>query len=706
MGSLRIRTLGLILVAALVMTGAAFVVGAALIEQEVEVVDQSWRQYQDESSVKARAVDALVTNLGYGGMIHQFKNYVLRQDKPRIRKVLNAAGGAISALRQYQSAGVNAAEEKALSDIEGVINKYTANMDMVQGLAEGGTAARGIDKKVKISDKPALEGITLLASQVSAQRKFDREKDTKTEILSRLRAAMGYGGMIHQFKNYVLRQDEKRIAKVKKAAAAARQAIVDYRKLGANGAEDQALGAIGGVIDNYARNVDVAATMARAGNTPEQIDKKVKISDKPALQGLQNLVFQISQQGVAQRAELTGNLKHAESLSLVIMAVAVVSSFLLIAFSVWVVLFKVVRPVDAMIGTMNQLAEGDTDIRLPQTEDGNEIGEMARAVQVFRDNAVERERLEAEEEKAARERSTREESERKREHEENAARQAHQERVDGLTAEFGATVEEILGVVAASSSEVESSAQSMSEIAKQTQDESVNVASAAEQATVSVQTVASAAEELTSSISEISRQVTHSAEISGRAVAAADGTNQTIRELAEGAQRIGEVVDLINDIANQTNLLALNATIEAARAGEAGKGFAVVASEVKNLAAQTAQATEDISAQIGSIQNTTQDAVGAIEGIGATITEMNEIATTIASAVEEQGAATNEISRNVQEAATGTENVSASIVTVRSGSERTGDASGNVLNASRELAERFQGLRGEVEAFLDKIKAA
>ena len=221
-----------------------------------------------------------------------------------------------------------------------------------------------------------------------------------------------------------------------------------------------------------------------------------------------------------------------------------------------------------------------------------------------------------------------------------------------------------------------------------------------------MQTVASAAEELTSSISEISRQVTHSAEISGRAVAAADGTNQTIRELAEGAQRIGEVVDLINDIANQTNLLALNATIEAARAGEAGKGFAVVASEVKNLAAQTAQATEDISAQIGSIQNTTQDAVGAIEGIGATITEMNEIATTIASAVEEQGAATNEISRNVQEAATGTENVSASIVTVRSGSERTGDASGNVLNASRELAERFQGLRGEVEAFLDKIKAA
>ena len=363
-------------------------------------------------------------------------------------------------------------------------------------------------------------------------------------------------------------------------------------------------------------------------------------------------------------------------------------------------------PIVKLTDVMGALADGDNEVDVLYQEKSDELGDMGKAVQVFKDNAIEKIRLEEEEKKAAEERRQREEAERQREAEENAERQARQERMDSLTSGFGDTVEEILGVVASSSTEMESSAQSMSEIARQTQDESVTVASAAEQATASVQTVASAAEELSSSISEITRQVAHSAEISGNAVKAAEGTNQTIRDLAEAAQKIGEVVDLINDIANQTNLLALNATIEAARAGDAGKGFAVVASEVKNLASQTAQATEDISNQIGSIQSTTQDAVGAIEGIGSTISEMNEIATTIASAVEEQGAATSEISRNVQEAASGTQNVSESIVTVKAGSEQTGEASGNVLNASQELAERFQGLRQEVEEFLKNIKAA
>jgi len=363
-------------------------------------------------------------------------------------------------------------------------------------------------------------------------------------------------------------------------------------------------------------------------------------------------------------------------------------------------------PIANMTMTMGTLAEGNNEIEVPSIGLTNEIGKMASAVQVFKDNAIENLRLQAEEENARTERRQREEADRQRESEEVATRQKRQDNIDGLTSGFGDTVEEILGVVAASSTEMESSAKSMSDIAKQTENESVTVASAAEQATASVQTVASAAEELTSSIDEISRQVSHSSEISGKAVQAAEGTNKTIRELAEAAQKIGEVVDLINDIANQTNLLALNATIEAARAGDAGKGFAVVASEVKNLASQTAQATEDISAQIGGIQTTTQEAVSAIEGIGTTITEMNEIATTIASAVEEQGAATNEISRNVQEAASGTQEVSESIVNVKTGSEQTGEASGNVLSASMELGERFQGLRTEVEKFLENIKAA
>jgi methyl-accepting chemotaxis protein len=363
-------------------------------------------------------------------------------------------------------------------------------------------------------------------------------------------------------------------------------------------------------------------------------------------------------------------------------------------------------PILRMTHTMGDLAGGNNDVEVPALGQTNEIGKMADAVEVFRENAIENLRLAEQEKQATIEREAAKQAEADREAAENAERVARQERIDGLTSGFGDTVEEILGVVSAQSTEMEATAQSMSEIAKQTMDESVAVSSAAEQASASVQTVASAAEELTSSISEISRQVTHSSEISSKAVSAANDTNATIRELADAAQKVGEVVDLINDIAEQTNLLALNATIEAARAGDAGKGFAVVASEVKNLATQTAKATEDIGGQINEIQGSTEKAVTAIEGIGSTIAEMNEIATAIAAAVEEQGAATSEISRNVTEAASGTQSVSESIVNVRGASEQTGTASGDVLSSSRELAERFNTLQSEVQSFLSDIKKA
>jgi methyl-accepting chemotaxis protein len=287
-----------------------------------------------------------------------------------------------------------------------------------------------------------------------------------------------------------------------------------------------------------------------------------------------------------------------------------------------------------------------------------------------------------------------------------AERAQRQERVDLAVKEFDGKMSAVLTTVKTSAAGMQSIASALASNAEETTRQSMAVAAASEEASVNVQTVASAAEELSSSIGEISRQVTESARIANKAVDEAQSTNQVIRALHDATQKVGDVVKLINDIAGQTNLLALNATIESARAGEAGKGFAVVAAEVKNLANQTAKATEDISAQIADIQSATKNAVGAIDGISSTITEINHIATAIAASVEQQGAATKEIARNVQQAAAGTGEVSANITGVNQAAGETGQGANKVLSSAQKLAGEAEMLGGEVEKFFARVRAA
>ncbi len=349
----------------------------------------------------------------------------------------------------------------------------------------------------------------------------------------------------------------------------------------------------------------------------------------------------------------------------------------------------VVRPVTSLTACVQGLAGGNTNIDVPAVERGDEIGEIARAVEIFKRNAVEKLRLEKEQEAA----------EAKAEVEKRAA-------MNKLADDFSATVGGIIETVASAATELQVSSQSMSATAEETSRQATVVAAASEQASVNVQTVASAAEQLASSVQEIGRQVAQSSQIADRAVGEADKTNAQVQMLAESAEKIGDVIKLISDIAAQTNLLALNATIEAARAGEAGKGFAVVASEVKSLATQTARATQDIAGQVKSIQSATGESVVAIDGIGKTIRSMNEIAATIAAAVEEQQAATQEIARNVQQASVGTAEVSSNIGGVSSAASEAGAASSQVLNASQDLARHSETLRGELTRFLTSVRAA
>jgi methyl-accepting chemotaxis protein len=364
------------------------------------------------------------------------------------------------------------------------------------------------------------------------------------------------------------------------------------------------------------------------------------------------------------------------------------ASVLLGILAAWAIGRSITRPVKAMTAAMQELAGGKTTTAVPALERGDEVGGMARAVQVFKENMIRAAELAATQQA------------------EQEAKAARATRLDSLTQGFEQSVGQLAGMLSAASTQLHSTAQSMTGSAGTATQQAETVTSAALAASANVQTVAAAAEELSASIAEISRQVSQSASVASRASADARRTDQTVRALAEGASRIGEVVHMINDIASQTNLLALNATIEAARAGEAGKGFAVVASEVKTLASQTAKATEEIGSQIGQIQAATRDAVQAIESIAGTIDEVNQIAGAIAAAVEEQGAATEEIARNVQQAASGTEAVTRSIGTVSQAAGETGHAASDVLQAAGDLSRQSERLGAEVRAFLSGVKAA
>jgi methyl-accepting chemotaxis protein len=348
----------------------------------------------------------------------------------------------------------------------------------------------------------------------------------------------------------------------------------------------------------------------------------------------------------------------------------------------------IIGPVAAMTDAMQRLATGDARVEVPSRDNSDEIGAMARAVEVFKQNVVERRRLE--DEKA-----------------QNEVRSVQERYVAlaRLADTFSGSVGGIIETVSATATELEAAATTLTRTAETTHDLAGAVAGASEDASTNVQSVATAAEELFASVNEIGRQVQQSTTIAAQAVKQAEATDARIGDLSQAASRIGDVVQLITAIAEQTNLLALNATIEAARAGESGRGFAVVAQEVKTLAAQTQKATGDIGAQITGMQAATQQSVGAIKEIGTTISRISEIASIIAAAVEQQSATTQEISRSINRASQSTGQVATKIGEVNRGASETGSASSQVLTSARSLANEGNRLKVEVEKFLATVRA-
>lgn len=387
-----------------------------------------------------------------------------------------------------------------------------------------------------------------------------------------------------------------------------------------------------------------------------------------------------------ERAMASANAQSA-ALNLVITAALAIA--LCIGLGVWISRYGISQPISRIVKTFKELAQGNLDITIEGTDRADEIGDLAKTADFFKEQSSESARLTAE----AESQKARAEAERK----EELARMAVQ---------FEDAVGGIVHSVSTAANQLEGFAREMYDTASMTSDRSASVATTSEEASHNVETVASATEELTASVQEISGQVERSNQISEEAARDADSAAGKVQGLSSAAQKIGDIVELISGIAEQTNLLALNATIEAARAGEAGKGFAVVAAEVKELATQTAKATEEISAQIAGIQSSTNDSATAINGVAETIGRVKEISTAVAASVEQQAAATQEIATNIQQAAAGTSEVSGSIATVTDAAEKSSATANQVLQASGELAQQSDVLRTELDKFLGTIRAA
>jgi methyl-accepting chemotaxis protein len=604
--------------------------------------------------------------------------------------------GAVEKMEQIRKTSAGALDDGAdiVARIEDLKTRFKALRAAMDKAIEGPADARRDAAKKIVSDNAVFnDAVTaLLSDQVRkmATRNGDAYRQASyANIAWTLRDVGGLNASLH------------------KSLVGAKRVATDTERMElsrSQGRTDQILASLAELRGNPATPANVVAALERMQEAyVDRFGRELKLAKAGCLSGQYehdvDTFYAESQVGLGavigvrdafyDNAErLLASAYDGARLSFLVALMGLLAAVAASAGLVVMVRRRICRPIVDITASMSRLAGGDASGETPASDRRDEIGAMAAAVQVFKDNMIRADHLAAEQSA------------------QNDTKMRRARMLDDLTRSFEAKVSELVSGLSSSSATMETTARSMLSTATANNRQAGIVAGASEQTSANVQMVASATEELTSSITEISRQVAQSTEISARAVENARRTGDTARSLAAGTQKIGDVVTLIQNIAAQTNLLALNATIEAARAGEAGRGFAVVASEVKSLAGQTAKATTEISEQVAAIQGASDETVAAIRSVVDVITEINQIGSAIASAIEEQGSATKEIARNVQQAAQGTQEVTSNISGVQQAADNTGAAASQVLGAAEQLSRQSNDLASQVDRFLADVRAA
>jgi len=588
--------------------------------------------------------------------------------------------GFLDSRRQEKDFLLRSDERFARSHAE-VASKVTANLDLLAKNPLLGADAAAIDEIRKgyqgyvgefrkVVELETKIGLTEATGMQGAMRNAARAIEQAVNAKNDLQSAILVLQMRRFEKDFLARQEKRYIEQIEVTG----NRLKTQLGAGGNGKDDIAK------ADAYIKSFKDLSEAVLAGPALKTAMSRAYADTNPKMVALAK--------ALETRADAAGDSAKALAQTGVNIMVAVfVGALVLIVLLAVMISRAIGGPIGSVTSAMGKLSSGQLETEVPARDYKNEIGKMAEALQVFKENAVAM-------------RDMKEETERKGE--EAAARA---KTLETATTSFQSAVDKVVSGLSDAAGQMKSSAETMSANAEQTSKQTSAVAAASEEAAANVQTVASAAEELSASIKEIGRRVNESSQVTGTALKQAEVTTGTVRSLAEAAEKIGAIVKLISDIASQTNLLALNATIEAARAGEAGKGFAVVASEVKSLANQTTKATDEIGAQVSEIQGRTQEAVKVIDEISETIKTVSTIASGIASAVEEQGAATAEIARNVQQAAAGTTEVSTNTAGLSQAASETGRLARGTLDVAGVIGNRAIELKGEVDKFLKSVAA-